>query len=355
MLTRVPLLQISAQGARYSNLDVFPTARQTHEEIKVHYIIESSLQTQDEQLRLNIQLIDAKAGFRIWSERFTHSPGSNKKSTDHLLVDVIGKLEPQINKAIYDSVRSIEGKPNAQQLYLQASGLLALKGWHASTFLEAADLLRRSEELDPTFAQTPAYLALVLALGHRVGLLGQRDETKAEAIAAAERALQLDSMDSIVLGYSGCALADVGMLSRAKPIIMNALQVNPANAQAWSALGSYFLLKRDIDKAIEYLSHGIKISPLDSRLSVWGALLSLAYMFGGDLENAEKQAEAACERNDNTYLPRVVLAVVQANRSDINNARATHKEAYRIKPDLSIDEIDGIVGTKLRDVFLALS
>ena len=268
---------------------------------------------------------------------------------------LLASLNRRSIKAIYDSVRSIEGQPNAQQLYLQASGLLALKGWHASTFLEAADLLRRSEELDPTFAQTPAYLALVLALGHRVGLLRQRDETKAEAIAAAERALQLDSMDSIVLGYSGCALADVGMLSRAKPIIMNALQVNPANAQAWSALGSYFLLKRDIDKAIEYLSHGIKISPLDSRLSVWGALLSLAYMFGGDLENAEKQAEAACERNDNTYLPRVVLAVVQAQGSDINNARATHKEAYRIKPDLSIDEIDGIVGKKLRDVFLALS
>ena len=75
-----------------------PTARQIHEEINVHYIIESSLQTQGEQLRLNIQLIDAKAGFRIWSERFTHSLVSNEKSTDHLLVDVIGKLEPQINK-----------------------------------------------------------------------------------------------------------------------------------------------------------------------------------------------------------------------------------------------------------------
>jgi Tfp pilus assembly protein PilF len=78
-------------------------------------------------------------------------------------------------------------------------------------------------------------------------------------------------------------------------------------------------------------------------------------MLGGDLENAEKQAEAACERNDNTYLPRVVLAVVQAKGSDINSARATHKEAYRIKPDLSIEEIDGIVGKRLRDVFLALS
>ena len=150
----------------------------------------------------------------------------------------------------------------------------------------------------------------MLALGHRIGLLSKTKETKAKAIAAADNALELDSMDSTVLGFSGCALADVGLLSRAFGILKNAIVLNPANAQAWTALGSAYLLNKDTRLAIEHLTHGVKISPLDSRLSIWQAVLAMAFMQANNIDKAQTNAEMACQRDDRNYLPRVVLAAI---------------------------------------------
>lgn len=193
VLTRIPLLHISSQGSGYANPDVTPTARQIND---------------------------------------------SKEDMDRSVIAIITNLEPQFNRAIYDSVRTGEEEPSARELYLKANGILAMKGWHLDTCSEAANLLRRSSEQDAKFALAPAYLSLILALGHRVGLPGERAQTKQEAIQAAEQALKLDNMDSTVLGFVGCAMADLGLISRSLPILKNAVALNPNNARAWATLGS---------------------------------------------------------------------------------------------------------------------
>lgn len=225
--------------------------------------------------------------------------------------------------------------------------LLSLKGWHAATFAEAANLLRRSITLQPDFAMAHAYLALILALGHRVGLLRKSAEAPPEAVAEAETALQLDNMDTHVLGLAGCALADVGQPDRAIPLLKNAIKINPNNAQAWTALGSAYLLKERLQEAIDRLSHGIEISPMDSRLAIWGSLLSLAYLQASNLDQALVAAQDACQDDDKNHIPRVVLAGVWGARNQLDEAAAALKESYRIKPDLAEQEVDQLIGPKL--------
>ncbi|MEJ2453034.1 MAG: winged helix-turn-helix domain-containing protein [Candidatus Thiodiazotropha sp.] len=347
ILTRIPLLQISAQAAVYAHLDPAPTARQIHEETGIDYLLEGSVQTMDDLTRVSVQLTDAKTGIRLWAEQFTQTRNDIQSGIDRNVIRIIAKLEPQLNRAIYNSVRAAEGSPGARALYLEANGMLALKGWHRDTFLEAAALLRRSSQLDPTFALAPAYLSLILALGHRVGLLGEREETKAEAIAAAEQALWLDNMDSAVLGFAGCALADLGLVYRSLPILRKAVELEPANAQAWAALGSAYLIDKQPVLAIQHLSQGIDLSPLDSRLAIWGALLALALMQAGDLDAAKTQAALACQRDDRTYLSRVVHAAVLLRCENPAAALQALADAYRIKPDLSDVEIDALISARL--------
>ena len=114
-------------------------------------------------------------------------------------------------------------------------------------------------------------------MGHRVGLQPKSEEIANEAVAEAELAINLDGADSNVLGVAGCAFADVGQPERAVPILKNAIKLNPNNAQAWAALGSAYLLQNMCDDAIDCICHGIEISPLNSRLAIWAALLSLAH------------------------------------------------------------------------------
>lgn len=355
VLTRIPLLSIRSRTSFYANQDVALTARQLYENIGVDYVLEGHIQDMGDEVRINTQLNDAKSGFRLWSGQFEQSFGDDKHSMDDTVIAIISKLEPQLNRAIYNSMRNQEGQPSAQMLYLEANGVLALKGWHHDTFTEAAELLRKSRRLDKDFALAPAYLSLVLALGHRVGTLDEREHTQAEALEAAEQALQLETMNSTVLGFAGCAMADLGLLKRAIPILKKAIDLNPSNAQAWAALGSAYLLDREPDLAIKNLTHGIAISPMDNRLSVWQALLALALMLSHNHSAAKIQAEFACQRDDRTYMSRVIYAAILLNGNESNATLEALNDAYRIKPDLSHGEIEALVGPKLGHKLVAIS
>ncbi len=256
-------------------------------------------------------------------------------------------------RAIYNDLRSETGELSAGQLLLQAMGLLSLKGWHQNTFEEAAAFLRRSIEQEPANALSHAYLALILGLGHRVGLMERSKVVVQNAIEEAEIALDLDDMNSNVVGLAACALADVGQAERAVPLLKKALDLNPNNGQAWTALGSaYAILGRAAD-AIEPLERG-RVSPMDSRLAVWRAVLALVYLQTGKTEQAETVAQEGCQNDHKTYLPRVVLTAVRLARKQTEEALSALQDCLRVKPDLSQQEIDCLIGPNLGAAFAKL-
>lgn len=358
MLSRIPLLKIRAQGSLSNgcesmSAEPLPTAKAMYVETGVQYIVFLTVQQGESVNRVNVQLVDAETELIIWSHLFKQPAVEAGDTIQTFVTHIVAKFEPQLTKAIYERVKGAGDNADdaehssAQALFLQASTLLSVKGWHANTFLEAAELLKRSEALDANFALAPAYLALVLALGHRIGLLADSEQNIAEAMAAVDRAIALDNSDSMVLGYCGCALSDVGMFARAKSMLRKALKINENNAQAWVALGSAHLFQGEIEQAIEHLSHGIAISPLDNRLSMWGAVLASAHLRAKNFEQALVACEMACDSDDNAYLPRVILAAVYIAMGRHDAVVETMADAYRIKPDLSAFEISQLVGHKL--------
>ncbi|MFK7964106.1 MAG: winged helix-turn-helix domain-containing tetratricopeptide repeat protein [Burkholderiaceae bacterium] len=353
VLTRIPLLKLSAQTFRYVGQAVYPSVRELHESLGVDYVIEGGVQASANQVSVHVQLLDARTGFSLWAEKLD-VPADTTDPVQAATVAVIAKVEPQLVRAIYQSVCSLDGAPTARRLYLEASGLLSLKGYHYKSFPVAIDLLRQSRALSPDFAHASGYLSLVLGLGNRLGILEGREKLHDEAMAAAEDALQADSMDSTVLGLAGCALADLGHPSRAVSVLEQAIDLNPANAQAWVARGSVFVMQRELDAGIEKLRHGMSISPLDSRLSIWGSILAIALLMRGRLDEAQAEAEIACRREYGAYWSRIALAAILHQKSDMTGASRALDDAYGAAPDLTPEQIQFLVGHKFGQKLVAL-
>jgi len=119
-------------------------------------------------------------------------------------------------------------------------------------------------------------------------------------------------------------------------------------------LGSACLLTRRVEEAVQHLTHGINISPLDSRLSIWGAMLALGLMQSKDLEGALRQGELACQRDHRSYLPRVVVAGIHLLRDKPELALQALNDAYRIKPDLETAQVLPLLGRELGSSLLKL-
>ena len=346
VLTRIPLLNISTETACFLNDKIQPSGRDIHDVSGVNFIFEGSVQLGASGARVNAQLTDAKTGYNLWAETFElHEPLT--QALDTCVSAIVAKLEPQLHRRMYQLVRSHSGRPTARQLFLEASGLLVLHGWNHESFSSAGDILLQSTELDPGLAQPHALRSLLFGFGSRIGLMVDKQQAKDTARQHAEQALLLDSMDSTTLGLAGCSLADIGDLQRGESLLNAAIDINASNAQAWVALGAVLLAKEDAPLAVEKLSHGISISPMDSRLSVWGSLLSAAHLLSGELEAAAETAELACRRHDRTYLPRVSLAASRFMQGDKSLALQAMNDARRIKPDLNRQQISGIAGRLL--------
>ncbi|MCL6415253.1 winged helix-turn-helix domain-containing protein [Aestuariirhabdus sp. Z084] len=346
MLTRVPLLKIQPSASLIESMTRLSSMELCHQR-GVHYLLEGNARRVADGVRLNVSLIDAPSDSLLWAQPFETGLDDNGNPQADIAVMILAKLEPQLVKAMLVQSHADTENPTPAALYIKASGILALKGWHRQTFEEASSLLKQCLAQDPDFALAESYLALVLSLGHRFGLFPNPESIKREALHAAESAMRKDSTDSVLLGYAGCALADLGFLDRAKPILHKAIDISSANAQAWAALGSVYLMQSQLDEAVRYLRKSIEISPLDSRLSVWGAVLAFALLMNDEYDEAQKQAEWACRHDDRIYFPWVVLSVIATAQGNAARAHNALAEAYRIKPDLSRHEINCLVGKKM--------
>jgi DNA-binding winged helix-turn-helix (wHTH) protein/tetratricopeptide (TPR) repeat protein len=342
VLARVPLLQIASP---FPQADQLMDPRELRARFGLSHVLDVRLQRGAGKLSADASLIETRSGLQIWAQQFEVDDGPGDQEI--LLRKMIRRIEPRLMQAMVADMRLSGGGADARACLLQAIALLALRGWSRATFVEATEMIERSIALEPNLALSHAYLALVKALGHRVGLLRDDDQLVAVVMAAAERALELENQDSTILGLVGCALADVGQVDRALPILSKSIEAGPLNGHAKTALGAALMMKQDFKGAARHLAEGMACSPADSRLSVWGTALSLAQLAQRDVERALASATTACQEDDRLYLPRLALAGVHLVRKEQTQAVVAVQEALRIKPDLNREEVAGVLGDRL--------
>ena len=341
LLARIPSFFVISRNSSFSYKGKQHDIRQVGRELGVRYVVEGSLRPVGNRLRVTIQLIEAESGNHIWAERFDRKADDLFEVQDEITNAIVARLEPELTRAEFELIRRRPpADMDAWDYYRQARGVLSLKGWHESTFTEGAELYRKAIALDPDFASAHAALSLLLSVGHMIGYVTEPDE----ALTEADQALALDSDSSEVLGFAGCALSDMGHTIRGIEILEKAIERNPSNAQAWVALGAAQLTNRQPELAIASLEHGLRISPRDSHLAVWGSIYAVALGFVGRLDDGIEQARIACRLDDKLHNPRVVLAVLLVSDNRLKEAVSALAEARRIRPQLSLREVRGVVG-----------
>lgn len=357
LLARVPGFLVISRSSALACKDKRVDTAQLAQDLGVRYVIEGSLRPAGQMLRVSAQLIDAANQAHLWAERFDRTSDQLLELQDDISQAIVARIEPELARAeLIRLRRQHPGNLDAWELYQHSHGLLSLKGWGKETFIESIHLLREAIALDPDFALAHAYLSLLLAISHMFQYAEESPPLDQQAIEEAEKAMGLDSQDSAVLGYVGCALADIGHTRRALELLKQAVEYNPSNAQAWAALGVAQIRGRHIREGVESLRHGIRISPLDTRLAYWGTILANALFRLGESKQALEEAQLACRRHDKFSNSRVVLAMILHSQDRQQEAIAAIDEAKRLTPDLSADNVKGLIGRRgakiLRDAGL---
>jgi adenylate cyclase len=359
LLARVPGFFVIARSSSFAYKTGSADVRAVGRELGVRYVVDGSVRAAGESLRVSTQLTEAESGKHIWAGRFDVARADTLDLQDDIARGIMIELEPELTRAELQVIkRQRPENMGAWSSYRQAFGGIAIKGWNEETVAEGLRHLRRAVEIDPDFALAHGMLALLVAIGVNTGLMDDDARTRADALIAADRAAHLDGASSEVLGYAGCALADLGETARGIELLERAIDTDPSNAQARVALGAAQINNRELDLGIENMRMGMRLSPRDGRLGFWGSVYAGALARKGRLDEALEAARMACRRDSKLYGARVVAAIILSQLNRTEEAYSLLAEARRIRPRLSLTEISRFHGrraaTSLAPIWSAL-
>jgi adenylate cyclase len=340
LLARVPGFFVIARTSSFVYKNAVPDLRQVGRELGVRYVVQGSIRASEQRVRIVARLAEAETGRQLWSQRFDVDRSETLDLQDDIARAIMIELEPELTRAELTIIqRQRPENLDAWSHYRKAVGAIGLHGWNEDTVAQAVQELKAAVSLDPNFALAHALFALIYAFAANLSLVADDGAARLHAQESAERALELDPESSQVLGFAGCAIADLGRFERGCEILERAVENDPSNAQALVALGAAQSRLGRFDVGIENMRLGIRLSPRDIRLAFWRMILAEGLARAKRLPEALAEATASGRGDGRLYGSRVVAAIALARLGRREEALAALAEARRIRPSLNLDEI----------------
>jgi TolB-like protein len=190
-LARIPGLKVPSRTSSFAYKGRNTDVRQIARDLEVGVVLEGSVRSAGERIRVAAQLIDGQNGFHVWSEHYDREFGDLFKLQDELARAIVDALrltmdEPVVGHAMHEPpTRDLE----AYQLYLQAVGMQFSAP--TQSVPRALRMLERAVDRDPLFARAHSAIAVLRALA--IVLDTPLPGTLAESEREALRSLALDA------------------------------------------------------------------------------------------------------------------------------------------------------------------
>ena len=176
------------------------TLQQIGSQLGVRFLIEGSVRSSGERIRVTIQLIDAQTSFHVWSQTYSREMSDMLALQDEIAVAVVDQLAPNLLDAASRAIRP-QRNAEALELYLRA-GQFA-KNIQLDQIDDAIRLYERALELDPEFGEAYVGLANALAMRRQAAELEPSEANFQRSSQLLRRAIEIDPM-------SGDAYANLG-------------------------------------------------------------------------------------------------------------------------------------------------
>jgi len=294
----------------------------------VMHILEGSVQKAGDQVRVNVQLVNALNDAHLWAETY-----------DRRLIDIFS-VESEIAKAIVESLqakltrseqssiaKAPTADPEAYELYLKGRFF-----WNKRSGVDlrkAIDYFNQAVAKDPNYALAYAGLADSYMLLPNYGGTSAR-ESIAPARSAITKALALD--DSLAEAHASLGLLDTLelRLERAVGDFERAIELKPnyATAHHWLMLGQLSLGR--FDQAIAEGKRAIELDPLSLIIN---ADYAWAYACAHRFDEAEKQARKTLEIDPRFFLAHYYLGGILQRKGRLDEAIPEFQKSVELNDD----------------------
>jgi TolB-like protein/Tfp pilus assembly protein PilF len=304
--------------------------RDIAKQLGVMHILEGSVQKANDQVRVNVQLINAMTDAHLWADTY------DRKLTDIFAVesDIAKTIAETLQARLTGSEKHLMAKtptanPEAYELYLKGRFF-----WNKRTgagLRKAIDYFNQALAKDANYALAYAGLADSYLLLPVFGAAAPRDSIP-QAKAAARKALELDdalaeahsSWGRILSGYDFAFDQAIAEFERA-------IELNPNYATARHWLSNTPLAARaDFDRAFVEGKHAVELDPLSM---INNADLGNTYFYARRYEEAVSAVRKAIEIDPRSHVAHYYLGEILQQKGQSAEAMAEYEKAVELDED----------------------
>jgi TolB-like protein/DNA-binding winged helix-turn-helix (wHTH) protein len=310
MITRLGELNYQQLGviARTSAMTYKGTAKpvdQIARELGVNYIMEGSIRSWGQKVRISAQLIAASDQTHLWSQNYERDSGDilalQSDVARAIAKEIKVKLVPQA-RAQLTSATPV--KPEAYEAYLKGRYF-----WYKRTeegMRKGIDYFNQAIQSEPNYAAAYVGLADSYSLLALRGIVPAK-EAFPKARTAAEKALELDN----TLGDAYATLAHVRLhewdWSDLDQEFKRALELNPGDAMAYSWYSEYLTTMGRSDESIAQVRKAQEIDPVSPVVST---TLPHAYYFARRFDPAAEYLRKSLDLDPHHFMLHLRLGQV---------------------------------------------
>jgi len=340
-LGQVEALRVSARSSAFSFRGKATDIAAIAAKLRVANVLEGSVRRAGQRIRVTVQLIDARTGFQVWSERY-----------DRQMEDIF-ELQDDIARAITERLKVSIGagarrsNPNLQayEFYLKGRYYWAQRPQGIG---KAIEYFEGAIDKDPNYARARAGLADCYAtLGSWENGTMPPIESMAKAKEAADKALQLDKRLAeahTTLAYRtthhdwdwACAEAQ----------FQHAFELNPNYAVCHHWYSHYLTAVGRSEESLQASKRCLELDPLDLVINVH---MAWHYHFARQYEQAIEQCWKTSELHPNSFWPAYFFGLAYEQQGHIDRAIEVFRASVRMSGSVTfataaLGHLYGIVG-----------
>ena len=326
LLARVEGLNVAARTSSFAFRDPQTDIREIGRLLNVATVLEGSVRTAGNRIRLTAQLINVEDGYHIWSQSY-----------DRELDDIFAiqdEIASNIATALVDSFAGLSVRPQQRTDSLAASQAYRtgrLHWWRRTPaeLQKAIELFATALEHDARYAPAYAALADTWLLLSQYGNISVMKATQ-RAHPMIEKALEIDPESAEGFAALGLARWQIGQLDAAESAMRQAVELNEDYVPAQLWLAGILKQQGRYPEEQMVLEKAMSMDPLNELLAVnYASSLAVS----GDWESGKEMMQSLTRlRPDSTMLLRF-MAMHEIQHGNLVEGWNLAHRAWQLQPD----------------------
>ena len=320
-LAKIDGMRVVARTSSFSFKGKNANASKIGKKLNVNHLLEGSMQREGNHIRISVELIDTRSGFRVWSETYERELEGVLALQDEITRSIVNALKMKL--AVSLPARE-QRNTEAYDLYLQ--GLFFSNKSSEEDLRRALSFLQRALEKDPTFSR--AWTGIAKVWYFLADVYVKPLEAYPASKEAALKAIALDEKDAEAHCYLSEArrVLDWDLVGE-EAELKRALELDPNSAPAHFFLALLPLFRGEPKEGLRLVLEAEKLDPVSPITSY---VATAAYLANNRIDDAIIEGQRTLQLDPNYFYLDSTLAAAYREKGNFAEGIALYLKAQEV-------------------------